>query len=117
MTREEAIWYLEPICNSASLVRYREALGLAIAALREQEEHRWIPVTERLPTESDGTVLVCLANKWPHNEREAYINAKHDRRVRTGNYCEFSGNWYDGHGGTLSEVIGWMPMPTPLKDT
>lgn len=38
MTREEAIWYLQPIADSASLERYKEALGMAIAALREQEE-------------------------------------------------------------------------------
>ena len=37
MTREEAIWYLQPIADSASLERYKEALGMAIAALREQE--------------------------------------------------------------------------------
>lgn len=38
MTHEEAIWYLQPIANSASLPRYAEALGMAIAAMREQEE-------------------------------------------------------------------------------
>lgn len=38
MTREEAIWYLTPIAESASLERYKEALGLALSALREQEE-------------------------------------------------------------------------------
>ena len=37
MTRKEAIWYLQPIADSASLERYKEALGMAIAALREQE--------------------------------------------------------------------------------
>lgn len=36
MTREEAIWYLQPIADSASLPRYAEALNMAIAALREQ---------------------------------------------------------------------------------
>ena len=38
MTREEAIWYLTPIAESASLERYKEALSMAVAALREQEE-------------------------------------------------------------------------------
>lgn len=37
MTRKEAIWYLQPIADSASLERYKEALGMAIAALREQD--------------------------------------------------------------------------------
>ena len=39
MTREEAIWYLQPIADSASLERYKEALGMAIAALREQDSN------------------------------------------------------------------------------
>lgn len=38
MTREEAIWYLQPIADSASLPRYAEALNMAISALKEQEE-------------------------------------------------------------------------------
>jgi hypothetical protein len=38
MDRAEAIWYLHPIADSASLERYKEALNLAIAALREQEQ-------------------------------------------------------------------------------
>lgn len=38
MTREEAIWYLSPIAENTSLERYKEALTLAISALREQEE-------------------------------------------------------------------------------
>lgn len=37
MTREEAIWYLTPIAESASIERYKEALSMAIAALREQD--------------------------------------------------------------------------------
>lgn len=38
MTREEAINYIQPIADSASLPRYAEALNMAISALREQEE-------------------------------------------------------------------------------
>ena len=38
MDRAEAIWYLSPIAESAALPRYKEALGMAIAALREQGE-------------------------------------------------------------------------------
>ena len=33
MTREEAIWYLTPISESASLERYKEALSMAVTAL------------------------------------------------------------------------------------
>lgn len=38
MTREEAILYLTPITESASHEIYKEALSMAVAALREQEE-------------------------------------------------------------------------------
>ena len=73
----------------------------------------WIPVTERLPTEADGSVLVCLADKPPYNYMEHYINAKHDQRVEIGHYSEHSHKWY----GTIgNDVIGWMPLPEPLKE-
>lgn len=36
MTREEAIEYLSPIAESAALPRYKEALMLAISALKDQ---------------------------------------------------------------------------------
>lgn len=39
MTREEAVWYLTPIRNSASLERYRDALTTAIDALNYQLRH------------------------------------------------------------------------------
>lgn len=37
MDRAEAICYLSPIAESATLPRYKEALDMAIAALREQD--------------------------------------------------------------------------------
>ena len=37
MDRAEAIAYLSPIAESAALPRYKEALGMAIAALKEVE--------------------------------------------------------------------------------
>ena len=51
MTKQEAISYLVVMKGENKFVNpYREeALSMAVAALREQEERRWIPVTERLP--------------------------------------------------------------------
>ena len=65
MTREEAIRILDPetAVETLSEIKYYggfrgrtkaaqalyDACILAVAALREQEERRWIPVTERLP--------------------------------------------------------------------
>lgn len=40
----------------------------------------WISVEDRLPTESDGTVLVCMPDIFPYNQKEPIIKAKNDRR-------------------------------------
>ncbi len=76
---------------------------------------QWIPVTERLPSEADGTVLVCHADKAPYNYTEPFANAKHDCRVVVGSYSEYSGKWYCNMGGTLHDVTHWMPQPEPPK--
>lgn len=65
MTREEAIRILDPETTGEALAEIEyyggfsgrtaavqaveDACILAVAALREKEERRWIPVTERLP--------------------------------------------------------------------
>ena len=38
MSIEEAIGYLSPIAESAALPRYKEALGIAIGAMKEKAE-------------------------------------------------------------------------------
>lgn len=38
MTIQEAIDYLQPIAESAALPSYKEALGIAIAALKEKQK-------------------------------------------------------------------------------
>lgn len=57
-------------------------------------EHRWIPVTERLP-EKYTRVLV------------------YSKRIRLGRNIDFmneDGDWY-----TIPEVSYWMPLPEPPK--
>lgn len=91
MTREEAIWYLTPIAESASLERYKEALSMAVAALREQEERRWIPVTERLPDIGKDVLI----------------------------YSKEDGVDVDYYGGDMFgywNVTHWMPLPEPPKE-
>ena len=74
MTREEAIRILDPETTAEALVEIEYYAGfngdaalrkavddaciLAVAALREQEERRWIPVTERLPEKDDSFLHV-----------------------------------------------------------
>ena len=102
MTREEAIWYLTPIAESASLERYKEALSMAISALREREQRRWIPVTERLPKR--GELVLATDGGFVG---EFYINKR--------------GQWqrYNVNDSSLLmalDILFWMPMPEPPKE-
>lgn len=62
----------------------------------------WIPVTERLPKESDGKVLITVSGK-----------------VETGQYSEFSTTWFIGdmNGVGGDDPIAWMPLPEPWRGT
>ena len=76
----------------------------------------WISVKDHTPTEADGTVLVCLADVFPYNEKEPYIDAKHDRRITEANYSQFSKQWYkEGAIFTEGVVTHWMEKPEPPK--
>ena len=104
MTREEAIRILDPVTTGeaiseieyygglrgrpAAVQAVSDACILAVEAIREQEERRWIPVTERLP-ESGVVVLV---------------------------YGKFDGvcvDYYDGYAFCYCGITHWMPMPEP----
>lgn len=89
-----------------------------IIAMAGEEKPRWILTSELLPEEGDGTVLVCFPDVPPYNLKEPFVNAKHDKRVQTGHYSQFSKTWYIGDfcgvGGT--EPIAWMPMLEPLQE-
>lgn len=61
----------------------------------------WIPVSERLPKESDGAVLISV-----------------DLEVKTGRYSEFSNTWYKGdmRGVGGDDPIAWQPLPQPYEE-
>ena len=113
----------------------------AIAALREQEERRWIPVTERLP-ESQKTVLVSAKDKTfghRHTMMAAHIGHREAKTEDYGwqeyegdteydeendcfwipecwwesNFVEDNTNWIIGSD---YEITHWMPLPEPLED-
>lgn len=67
-----------------------------------QKAGEWIPVSERLPKECDGSVLV----------------SKEDGQVTTGLHSEFSDVWYIGDmcGVGGCKVIAWMPLPMPYRE-
>lgn len=83
-----------------------------------QPEPQWIPCSERLPEESDGTVLVCFPDEFPYSNKEPYINAKHNQRVKTAYYSQFNKTWYIGDFGAIGEVrpIAWLPLPEPYAE-
>ena len=107
MTREEAIWYLTPIAESASLERYKEALSMAVAALREQDERRWIPVTERMPK-----LIPCRAGT-AYSEAVNVLTS--DRKVITAIWdgTDWIGpfRFWDAEG---EEITHWTPVLLPL---
>lgn len=108
MTREEAIRILDPETTKEELVGIKgyaammkvvdEACILAVAALREQEERRWIPVTERLPENIANRVLVVCERSngvfYAHYEKPFWINLETDKPF-------------------ISTVTHWMPLPEP----
>lgn len=72
------------------------------AALREQEERRWIPVKERLP--EHGDVVLCFMKFWEH---------------RILQWDNVSSLWLGyGHGDDWqkADVTNWMPLPEPPKE-
>ena len=76
----------------------------------------WISVKDHTPTEADGTVWVCLADVFPYNEKEPYIDAKHDGRITEAFYSEFSKRWYkDGAVFPDGIVTHWMGKPQQPK--
>lgn len=103
MTREEAIKFLAQYVNTECYTPLcQEAHRMAVAALREQEELRWIPVTERLP-EPWKDVLVY--SRYDFCETAVYIGVPGKWRV----------TW--NHGMLdVDSVTHWMPLPEPPKE-
>lgn len=75
-----------------------KSIDFAISALREQEQWRWIPVTERLPEKNDQWVLcLCVSG--------AIEVLKFDYTMW---------NWdaqYPGRCYMENYVTHWMPLP------
>lgn len=118
MTREEAIRILDPETTGEALAEIEyyggfsgktaavqavsDACILAVSALREQEQRRWIPVTERLP-EADVAVL---ARCFYHEIWGTLVCRMSKSNVR---------KWYTNVSGQWVQVTHWMPLPQPPK--
>lgn len=105
--------------------QYVESLDLAIKAL---EQTRWIPVSERLPKELEPVNITWIN----HNPESYYADIKDKPFTATGVY--FNGQWYwwstlctdilaeyshnyDDIIDDDIEVIAWLPLPEPYKES
>lgn len=125
MTREEAIRILDPETTAEALAEIdyyagfrgkeaeikavEDACILAVAALREQEERRWIPVTERLPK-----LIPCSAGT-AYSEAVNVLTS--GRKVLTAIWdgTDFIGDadFWDAEG---EEITHWTPVLLPLPE-
>ena len=119
MTIEEAIRILDPETTAEALAEIEYYAGfrgkeaaikavedaciLAVAALREQEQRRWIPVAERLPEKNKEVVGWYKDNPFSPF-RYGIVS-------------------WNGHGWVFTyaqryvdAVTYWMPLPEPPKE-
>ena len=100
MTNDKAIEYLNDVRNGIHIPapgielpllndKEKEAVDLAISALKKLEQDRWIPVTERVP-EYGTEVLTQLS------DNDVVVNWVID---------EEDGEWFE-YG-----VVAWRPLP------
>ena len=120
MTREEAIRILDPVTTGEALAEIEyyngfsgktaavqavsDACVLAVAALREQGERRWIPVTERMPEIGQKCLIA-------------------NREIVVRGWLRPDGVWKTGVSSdeiwskfSLYQLTHWMPLPEPPKE-
>lgn len=105
MTREQVIHWLEETKMGGQMLHDNtivDASDMAIAALREQEQRRWIPVTERMPEQGERVLATDGGFVG-----ELYVNS----RVKWQRY-----NVNDSSLLMALDILWWMPLPEPPKE-
>ena len=114
MTREEAIQYLSPIAESAALPRYKEALGMAIAALKrvEFDPFKTEPLTlEELKQMNGQPIWVQFLNKAVVDRADGWFILAETGKCEVllkGVYSVYKGFEYYGKS--------WIAYREPPKD-
>ena len=124
MENREAIEWFKKRRDSSPMAGARKMFDTAIAALEKQEQDRWIPVTERLPSKEErrewidknlggvGYLYPCLVTRY------SSINPD-----RTKNNPYVAKHYYDGEDfvnngeEVCSEyIVAWRPLPEPYTE-
>lgn len=110
MTREEAVKRFQQMKKILSIpnsdaARTIEALDMAIEAL--EQEPKWIPVTERLPTLNDDGVSDMVLLCWSDGQRT--VGAYRGDRT-------FVGQAWPVAKDVSVTVTAWMPLPESYKE-
>lgn len=101
--------------NSCAECENYQAKKLALEALQEKRERRWIPVSERLPKPqcpvllylSDDDTCCCLVGYLFYSKKPQFT--------------QFNGQWSSVDGGGMPQfldtkyVIAWQPLPEPWE--
>lgn len=101
MTNEEVIEVLEK--EESYMLSHggdKQAKALRIAIDKIEQEHKWIPATEKLPEESTAVLVWCPERK---NIYCAYYEEKR--------WWIFGAYWEQ----IEMEITAWMPMPKPYN--
>ena len=110
MTAEEAIKRIQDHMDVHRIGEYphiklSEALNMAISALREQEERRWIPVAERFPDRNGE--YIC---------RHRYNGNTDIKFTGVLEYYATDEKPHWQHESIGLIVTHWMPLPEPPKE-
>ena len=109
MTREEAIRFANYAQCIAKLQDVKEFYALAEAALRDQEERRWIPVTERLPK----LIPSCAGTAYSEAVNVLTTGRKVLTSIYDGNDFIADAEFWDAEG---EEITHWAPVLLPLPE-
>ena len=108
----EAIRYFEFFLRSIGRTGYKDKIAstvaaceLAVAALKERENNRWIPVSERLP-KGFGTFLVTIDE----------VHGENRRSVDAADFDPFAKTWTTSNYFCAGyKVTHWKSLPEPWK--